>query len=52
VRLAIFAGLLWAGGDMAVLCVKSHHDLRATRILMGRVGYMVQHAAKPNGKAP
>jgi len=52
VRLAIFAGLLWAGGDLAVLWVKSHHDLRATRILMARVAYMVQHAAKPNGKAP
>lgn len=52
VRLIIFAGLLWAGGDLAVLWVKSHHDLRATRILMARVAYMLQHAMKPNGKAP
>src|SRR5688572_6913212 len=52
VRLAIFAGLLWAGGDLAVLWVKSHHDLRATRILLARVAYMLQHTATPNGKAP
>jgi len=52
VRLVIFAGLLWAGGDLAVLWVKSHHDLRATRILMARVAYMLQHALKPTNKAP
>lgn len=52
VRLAIFAGLLWAGGDLAVLGVKSHHDLRVTRILLARVAYMLQHPATPNGKAP
>ena len=52
VRLVIFAGLLWAGGDLAVLWVKSHHDLRATRILMARVAYMLQHALKSNEKSP
>ena len=39
VRLIIFAGLLWGGGDLAVLFVKSHYDLRATRILMARVAH-------------
>ena len=39
VRLMIFAGLLWGGGDLAVLFVKSHYDLRATRILMARVAH-------------
>ena len=42
VRLIIFAGLLWASGDLAVFAVKSHYDLRATRILMARV----EHAIK------
>jgi len=42
IRLLIFAGLLWGAGDLAVLWVKSHHDLRATRILMARVAYMLQ----------
>ena len=39
VRLVIFAGLLWGAGDLAVLFVKSHYDLRATRILMARVAH-------------
>jgi hypothetical protein len=37
IRLVIFAGLLWGAGDLAVLFVKSHDDLRASRILLGRV---------------
>jgi hypothetical protein len=36
VRLIIFAGLLWGAGDLAVLWVKSHYDIRATRILIAR----------------
>ena len=39
VRLIIFAGLLWGAGDLAVLFVKSHYDLRATRILLARVNH-------------
>src|SRR5882762_6478338 len=31
-RLIIFAGLLWGAGDLADLFVKSHCDVRATRI--------------------
>ena len=42
VRLIIFAGLLWGAGDLAVLFVKSHHDLRATRILMARVAHTLE----------
>lgn len=42
VRLIIFAGLLWGAGDLAVLFVKSHYDLRATRILMARVAHALE----------
>jgi hypothetical protein len=42
VRLLIFAGLLWGLGDLAVLFVKSHYDLRATRILTSRIAYMMR----------
>src|SRR3954471_11490867 len=42
VRLIIFAGLLWGAGDLAVLFVKSHYDLRATRILMARVAHRLE----------
>ena len=50
VRLMIFAGLLWAAGALSDLFVKSHHDLRATRILVARAAYRLRedsHAAPP-----
>lgn len=36
-RLIVFAGFLWGAGDMAILLIESNHDLRATRILLGRM---------------
>lgn len=39
VRMLILAGLLWAFGDLAILFVKSHHDVRALRILVARLTY-------------
>jgi hypothetical protein len=36
-RIIVFAGLLWAAGDMALMVIESNHDLRATRILVGRL---------------
>ncbi len=50
VRLLIFAGLLWAAGAISDLFVKSHHDLRATRILLARIAYRLRedpHAVPP-----
>ena len=52
VRLIIFAGLLWGGGDLAVLWVKSHHDIRATRILVARVAYMMRQMGEADGTLP
>lgn len=52
VRLIIFAGLLWGAGDLAVLFVKSHYDLRATRILTARVAHMVRQIGEADGKLP
>ena len=52
VRLIIFAGLLWGAGDLAVLFVKSHHDLRATRILTARVAHMLRQIGEADGKLP
>jgi len=45
IKLIIFAGLLWAAGDLAVFAVKSHYDLRATRILMARLEHIVKDGA-------
>ena len=52
VRLIIFAGLLWGAGDMAVLWVKSHYDIRATRILVARVAYMLRKMGEAEGTLP
>ncbi len=42
IRLVIFAGLLWGAGDLADLFVKSSADLRASRILLGRVAHLLE----------
>ena len=52
VRLIIGAGLLWGVGDLAVLAVKSHYDLRATRILAARVEYLMRSAQARAADAP
>jgi hypothetical protein len=41
-RLIVFAGLLWGMGDLALMFIESNHDLRATRILMGRLNGKMQ----------
>ena len=41
-RTIVFAGLLWGVGDMALMLIESNHDLRATRILVGRVNMNLQ----------
>jgi hypothetical protein len=53
VRLIIFAGLLWGSGELAVLWVKSHYDIRAQRILTARIAYMLQQELGDRpGRAP
>ena len=52
VRLIIFAGLLWVIGDLAVLWIKSHYDIRATKILVARMEYMMRTMAEADGKLP
>lgn len=49
VRLIVFAGLLWGFGDLAVLGIKSHHDIRATRILNARIAFMLHQMGKSGG---
>lgn len=52
IRLVIFAGLLWGAGDLAGLFVKSHCDLRATRILLGRLVRLVGPEPAPGEPRP
>lgn len=36
VRLLAFAAFLWGGADLAMMLTRSHHETRATRILIQR----------------
>lgn len=49
-RLLIFAGLLWGAGEVVDLFVKSHGDVRAVRILLGRIEHHL--ADRPLNGAP
>ena len=44
-RTIVFGGLLWGIGDIALMLIESNHDLRATRILVGRMNQAMQKAA-------
>ena len=41
-RLIVFAAFLWGAGDLALMLIESNHDLRASRILLGRLNGKVQ----------
>lgn len=45
-RLIVLAGLLWGAGDLALLFIDVGHDVRATRILLGR------QVAQQDGASP
>jgi hypothetical protein len=51
-RTLVFAGFLWAAGDLAIMFVESNHDLRATRILLGRLNARVDRAFPEPGVDP
>src|SRR5512141_1754663 len=42
-RLIVLAGLLWGSGDLALLLIDIGHDVRATRILLGRQAMHEDH---------
>jgi hypothetical protein len=41
-RLFVFAAFLWGAGDIAMMLIESNHDLRAARILLGRLNGKMQ----------
>ena len=45
-RLVVLAGLLYGSGDLALLLIDVGHDIRATRILLGRQAMHEDHGAK------
>jgi hypothetical protein len=42
IRLIVLSALLWAAADLINLWVKTHYDLRASRILLARQTYMMR----------
>jgi len=42
-RLLVLSGLMWAGGDIAMLLIDAGHDLRVVRILLGRIHHDLGH---------
>lgn len=51
-RLVVLAGLLWGSGDLAILLIDVGHDVRATRILMGRMSSHNIHEIDVTPKTP
>ena len=43
-KLLVIAGLMWGGGDITILLIDAGHDLRVTRILLGRLNRTLNHA--------
>ena len=41
-QLIVFAAFLWGAGDIALMLIESNHDLRAARILLGRINTTMQ----------
>jgi hypothetical protein len=41
-RLLVMAGMLWAAGDIALLLVDAGHDVRVSRILLGRINARIE----------
>jgi hypothetical protein len=52
IRLIVFSALLWAGAELAAILIKSHYDLRATRILIARQTYMMRQMGIASGDLP
>ncbi|HSN69482.1 MAG TPA: hypothetical protein VLV48_09565 [Thermoanaerobaculia bacterium] len=45
-RFLVLAGLLWAAGDLAVLGIDLGHDIRVSRILLGRINAELHRKAQ------
>lgn len=51
-RILVFAGLLWGSGDIALMLIETNHDLRATRILVGRLHNQLDRLLAGRGDPP
>ncbi|HEX8254540.1 MAG TPA: hypothetical protein VF846_15455 [Thermoanaerobaculia bacterium] len=49
-QMLVLAGLMWGGGDLALLLIDAGHDLRVVRILLGRVNHELHRKASEDEK--
>jgi len=49
-QMLVLAGLMWGGGDLALLLIDAGHDLRVVRILLGRVNHELHRRATEDEK--
>lgn len=52
IRLIVVSALLWAASHVAGLLIRSHYDLRASRILLSRQTYVLRQMAIQSGAIP
>ena len=52
VQLLVIAGLMWAGGDIAVLLIDLGHDIRVSRILLGRINAELHRVGEADHPKP
>ena len=52
VKLIVNAALLWAASSLASLLIRSHYDLRASRILLARQTYVIKQMGIHSGAIP
>lgn len=50
-RQLVLSGLLWAGGDIMTILIDGGHDLRVTRILLGRINAQLHQTPPDAGSA-
>jgi hypothetical protein len=49
-QILVLAGLMWGGGDLALLLIDAGHDLRVVRILLGRINHELHRKAAEDEK--
>ena len=47
-QMLVLAGLMWGGGDFALLLIDAGHDLRVVRILLGRINHELHRRGMEN----
>jgi hypothetical protein len=45
-QMLVLAGVMWAGGDITILLIDLGHDIRVSRILLGRINAELHRRAR------